>query len=216
MKIAHYRNVTGEFIDITDAFPDPLDVGKFLIPANATKDLPEGTQNHWNGTAWEHLPDYRGQKVYNTLTYNESSIDYLGEIKAGYTLQKPPSFYHKYENDNWAPDESKKTALIEQLSTKINAETDQKILSGFIYQGKEFYLSLENQFNYKSAYDARALLSYPFTVKGKDEFISFANAAEFEAFYLAGFAYVQQCIGEGWAKKEALKTKSMTELLALI
>ena len=46
---------------------------------------------------------------------------------------------------------------VEELKTDIedtiNALTDEKILNGFSWNGKNVYLSSENQFNFKAAYD---------------------------------------------------------------
>lgn len=156
-----------------------------------------------------NLPVGEHQKVDDITVVEVASKEDLDRIPV-------PFIYYKYENNNFIPDESKKQTLIEILNTKINAETDAKVLNDFVYQGKEFYLSLENQFNYKSAYDARNSLTYPYMVKGKTEFLSFANASEFEAFYTAGFSFIQGCITDGWTAKEALNTKTMEELLELL
>lgn len=194
----------------------------FLLPAHASWEAPvgelrEGFIERLNPDTleWSYVSDHRGKTQYNAISGISSIVDYPGDIRVGYTLATPPvnHRYYSYIGGVWIPEESKKTELIQELSARINTETDKKIIEGFIYQEKEFYLSLENQFNYKSTYDARARLSYPFTVKGKSEFVSFADSAELESFYLAGFEYVSNCIAEGWQAKEILKTKTTQELL---
>ena len=41
----------------------------------------------------------------------------------------------------------------EAVIADINAQTDEKILSGFVWEEKPVWLSSENQFNFKAAYD---------------------------------------------------------------
>lgn len=222
MKTCYYYNAYDcAYTGSGNIIADPND-GTYYCPGNATFSVPsiapDGKIAIYNKVTqeWELKENHKGEIVYNTTTKAESNIDYYGAIKEGFTLQKPTSIYHKFESNLWVLDESKKDELVLNLSNKINSDTDSKILNDFVYQDKGFYLSLENQFNYKSAYDARNIISYPYSVKGKTEFISFANAIELEVFYLAGFAYISNCIAEGWTAKEALKTKTMSELFTLL
>ena len=39
------------------------------------------------------------------------------------------------------------------IIAQINANTDEKILTGFVWQDKKVWLSTENEFNFKAAYD---------------------------------------------------------------
>lgn len=57
MKIHHYNETTGEWVGEGVADADPLEAGRWLIPAHATTEQPpepgEGKFVAWNGTAWE-------------------------------------------------------------------------------------------------------------------------------------------------------------------
>jgi len=74
MKIHNYHKLTGEYLSTVDARPDPLEMGQFLTPANATDvDLPTSQANKapvFNGTGWDMVDDYRGEKYYDKTTGN--------------------------------------------------------------------------------------------------------------------------------------------------
>ena len=104
---------------------------------------------------------------------------------------------------------------------RINRETDMRILSGFVWQDMAVWLSTENQFNYKAAYDLAVQSggqSLPVMFKfGTDEetvYHTFTTMEELTAFYLASVSWVQTCLAEGWAQKDGLDTSAYEELLA--
>lgn len=43
--------------------------------------------------------------------------------------------------------------LLKVITDHVDSLTDQKIITGYRWQGKNVYLSSENQFNFKAAYD---------------------------------------------------------------
>ena len=90
---------------------------------------------------------------------------------------------------------------IEDSIKMINEETDEKILNDFVWNGNEFYLSLENQFNFKNLYDLRERKEYPITIKTKTGFTTLNDKREVEEFYLEGVRFVEECLKEGWERK---------------
>lgn len=91
-----------------------------------------------------------------------------------------------------------------------NEQTDETILSGFTYKGMQVWLSSENQFNYKTAYDLAVQTSgasLPVTFKfGTDEepkYHTFTNLEELTEFYTSAVAHVQAALAEGWSKKDS-------------
>lgn len=90
-----------------------------------------------------------------------------------------------------------------------NDKIDNKILSGFVWNGKAVWLSTENQFNYKAAYDLAVQTqgaNLPVTFKlGTDdvpEYYEFSNVEELGDFYTKAMAYVQGVLANGWQEKD--------------
>lgn len=99
---------------------------------------------------------------------------------------------------------------IEEIIKKtINSETDEKILSGFIWKEMPIWLSQENQFNYKTAYDLaiqRGDKALPVKFKfGTDEnpiYYTFDNIEDLTDFYLSLTLYVTKVLNDGWDEKD--------------
>lgn len=93
----------------------------------------------------------------------------------------------------------------------INSQTDARILSGYRYDGKMVWLSTENQFNYKAAYDlavqtAGATLPVTFKLGDDDnpEYVTFESLEALTAFYTGAMQFVQQTLSEGWKAKDSI------------
>ena len=63
-----------------------------------------------------------------------------------------------------------------------NDQTDREILSGFVYEDMPVWLSSENQFNYKAAYDL---------------------AVQTGGAMLPAMKHIQDTLADGWRKKDA-------------
>ena len=70
------------------------------------------------------------------------------------------------------------------------------------------WLSTENQFNYKTAYDlaiqtngATLPVTFKFGTDDNPIFHKFSNMEEFTEFYTASALFIQQTLQEGWDKK---------------
>ena len=92
-----------------------------------------------------------------------------------------------------------------------NRETDKDILSGFTYENVPVWLSSENQFNYKAAYDLAVQTdgqNLPVTFKlGTDDepyYRTFDTVADLQDFYVKAMKHIQDALSEGWRKKDAL------------
>lgn len=100
----------------------------------------------------------------------------------------------------------------------INAQTDEAILSGFVWNDMPVWLSSENQFNYKAAYDlavqtAGATLPVKFKF-GTDDvpcYHTFQTVEELSDFYIQSIQYVQNLLDECWNKKDAFSLDSYQE-----
>lgn len=101
----------------------------------------------------------------------------------------------------------------EEIHTLImswyNSQTDAAILSGFVYKDAPVWLSTENQYNYKAAYDLAVQTggeTLPVTFKfGSDEqpeYHTFDNLDELKDFYVQAVRHIQHTLAEGWKRKD--------------
>lgn len=93
----------------------------------------------------------------------------------------------------------------------INAKTDERILSGFVWNGVNVWLSSENQRNFSEAQRVALMTngqSLPVTFKlgedadGQPLYHEFTTTEELTGFYLSAVAFIQQCLNEGWQEKD--------------
>lgn len=123
------------------------------------------------------------------------------------TREDGSASYMEEELDH-KPDAEEVRSLV---SGWYNAETDKRILSGFEYDGQLVWLSSENQFNYKAAYDLAIQTggqNLPVTFKfGTDDspsYRTFETVEKLQDFYIKVMEHVQTALLEGWKKKDAL------------
>lgn len=123
MKIYHYHPMTKEYLDRGLAEKDPLVDGNWLIPAHATTIEPNAKERKgyvqiFKDSEWVYTKDLRGQKVYSTETKEEKTIDYLGDITSGFTIDKPSDF-DEWNGEKWVKNETKeKERLIAEAESK--------------------------------------------------------------------------------------------------
>lgn len=97
------------------------------------------------------------------------------------------------------------------VSKWYNDETDERILSGFEYDGQPVWLSSENQFNYKAAYDLAVQtngqnlpVTFKFGVEDAPYYRTFDTLADLQDFYMKAMKHIQDALSEGWKKKDFL------------
>lgn len=91
-----------------------------------------------------------------------------------------------------------------------NAKTEENILAGFEWNGMKVWLSTENQFNYKAAYDLAIQTNgatLPVTFKfGTDDapcYHTFNSVGELADFYTKAMTHIQSSLKRGWNNKDA-------------
>lgn len=113
------------------------------------------------------------------------------------------------------PSRSEARADVEAL---VNGMTDKRILEGFVWNGMPVWLSTENQFNFKAAYDLAFQsggANLPARYKlGEDQngnpiYYDFEDVATLQDFYLGCIGWIRQCIAEGWDEKDSVDYDSM-------
>jgi hypothetical protein len=116
--------------------------------------------------------------------------------------------YRKYYDH--CPTAAELKADIESL---INARTDNTILTGYVFNGVNVWLSTENQFNFKAAYDIAVQTggaSLPVTFKlgetadGSPVYHTFDDIDEFTAFYAGAMQFVTAALSDGWKEKDSV------------
>lgn len=104
---------------------------------------------------------------------------------------------------------------IEQLKSyilsAINKDVDQKILSGFVWKDMEVWLSTENQFNFKAAYDLAVMsqgktlpVTFKFGSTSQPTYYAFSSLEDISDFYISAMAHINRCLEEGWRKKDLI------------
>lgn len=101
-----------------------------------------------------------------------------------------------------------------------NAKTDQKILSGFVWNGMSVWLSSENQFNYKAAYDlavqseGKSLpVIFKFGTTDNPIYHTFETLEDITDFYSSAITYINNTLADGWKKKDSLDWSEYETLL---
>lgn len=101
--------------------------------------------------------------------------------------------------------------LREAVAEIVNNAVEEKILHGMTYEGKQVWLSTENQMNYRAAYDMAVRTdgeSLPVRVKmGTDEeptYRDFATVEELGNFCDAVTRHIQTALEEGWKEKDGM------------
>lgn len=124
---------------------------------------------------------------------------------------------NNYETDagTWTETWLSGKPSIEQIKgiilNAMNKEVDQKILSGFVWKDMPVWLSTENQFNYKAAYDLAVMsqgqslpVVFKFGSTNDPIYYKFETLEDISDFYISAMAYINKTLEEGWKKKDSI------------
>lgn len=114
----------------------------------------------------------------------------------------------------------------EMIIAAINADVDETILSGFVWEsdGHQYrvWLSTENQFNYKSAFDlavqtggATLPVTFKFGTADEPEYYTFTTLEELQGFYIQAIQFIQETYQRGWAEKDSIDMSNYTHVVEL-
>lgn len=94
---------------------------------------------------------------------------------------------------------------------EINKITDKTILDGFKWKDMAIWLSAENQFNYKAAYDlafqtngANLPVIFKFGSIEEPIYYKFNTLEELQDFYIESMSYINKQLEIGWNKKDSI------------
>ncbi len=93
----------------------------------------------------------------------------------------------------------------------MNERIDERIASGFTYEGNPVWLSQTNQFNYKSSLDLAVQtngenlpVKFKFGTDDEPVYVVFDTTDKLRDFYKKVDAYIKQTLVEGWQQKDAI------------
>lgn len=101
----------------------------------------------------------------------------------------------------------------ETIEEYVNSNVSNKIINGFVYDGKKINLSKENQMNYKAAYDLAVQTNganLPYKIKTSSlngstaQYIVFNTLEEISTFYLGMNEHINKCLEKGWETKDSI------------
>ena len=105
----------------------------------------------------------------------------------------------------------------------IDERTDDKSEHGYVWSGKPVKLNWENRQNFKAVHDAAAMypeqVSFPKLFKlsdgddGNAVYHTFESMQELAQFYLGGLGWIEQCVEEGFHKKDGFDFTPYEEAL---
>ena len=134
MKIYNYNRDTGEYVGESDATPNPISEGEYLIPACATTDAPPSVSADevavWDkeSNLWTTTGDNRGETVYDTTYGISSKVDYIGSIKDIHTTRERPSEFHHWNGTDWEEDLDEKYEETKNTRNGLLADSDWTVL----------------------------------------------------------------------------------------
>ena len=125
MIIYIYNEINHEYIGEMQAQESPLEEGVYLFPPHTTTIKPSFDDGYVaifdeEKQKWNNFIDNRGKKVYSVVDATSSTVDYIGEIKDGFTLIEPTSIYDtNFVNGKWV---ANKQTKLKELKDVINNE----------------------------------------------------------------------------------------------
>lgn len=228
MKIYHYSAGTREYLGDSMARPDPMDVGSFLVPANATSITPPveraGKARRFNVTSnnWEYVDDNRGSIIWDTVNLGISDVlNVLGGPPTGWTLKTYIPLY-KWDGSNWVPDADK---IRNSKNEEVNMVREKKIAEGVPYsfsdgagtiQTRDFIDSRNIQTNVTIAMALQASgETRPVMVfRDTEDKLHQMTPAQMIAMGVAVGQYGQVIYNRSWEIKELLKGMTIAQVLA--
>ena len=100
-----------------------------------------------------------------------------------------------------------------------NSEIDNTILSGFTWRDIPVWLSMENQFNYKAAYDiafqseGEILPTFKLGSTENPVYYKFERFEDLKDFYVKSLAYVTETLNKGWKMKDTIDWSAYSAIL---
>ena len=123
---------------------------------------------------------------------------------------------------NWRAQTKEKPTreeLQKLLTDTVNKSVADKILRGMTWEGRQVWLSQENQMNYKIAHDQAVQTngaSLPIVIKLGDEYspeyVELKTLEDASRFWDAVVAHIDVCVKDGWKEKDEKIKELLNEM----
>ena len=148
-------------------------------------------------------------KVFSTIS--PKLVEYIGKSswRIRWNVEKQDNLY-TYDEHTF-----KHKPSLQEIKNIIlasyNSEIDNKILSGFVWNDMQVWLSSENQFNYKTAYDlavqtngASLPVTFKFGSSDNPIYYKFTTLEDLTSFYTSAMTHIINMLNQGWNAKDSI------------
>lgn len=137
IRCFYYDSLTFEYTGWSDEY---IHVG-VSMPGRSTDIDPgdeiPGKVAVFTGGAWIQQEDHRGTVVYSTADGMASTVDYIGEIKPGFTQLMPATRFDKWDGEKWVTDtEAQHSAAVDAAEEQRQSLIDAAMASISLIQLK--------------------------------------------------------------------------------
>ncbi|MBR2236336.1 MAG: hypothetical protein IJ887_00425 [Prevotella sp.] len=150
------------------------------------------------------------EKLVQCINHRKHIYQVLWDEKPVETEDNGVQYSYQYTVFKFRPTQEQ---IKEAVIAGIDSQTDMNIASGFVWNGKPVWLSMENQFNFKAVCDKAVKKdgeNLPVKFKlgqdanGNPVYHTFESVEELSGFVDLAEEYVHQCIIDGWARKDSV------------
>ena len=137
IRCFYYDSVTFEYTGWSDEY---IHIG-VSMPGMST-DIDPGNEVAgevavFSNGEWTREPDHRGKVVYSTTNGSATTVDYIGDIKDGFTTDAPSTLYDKWDGEKWVTDtEAQHSAALDAAEAQRQSLIDAAMASISLIQLK--------------------------------------------------------------------------------
>ena len=137
IRCFYYDSFTYEYTGWSD---EHISVG-VSMPGNSTDIDPgedvTGEVAVFGGEGWSWQEDHRGETVFSTTDSSRVTVDYIGEIRDGFTAAAPATPYDKWDGEKWVTDtEAQHSAAVDAAEAQRQSLIDAAMASISLIQLK--------------------------------------------------------------------------------
>ena len=137
MRCFYFDEFTSEYAGWSDEYiHEGVSMPGYSTDIDPGDEIP-GKVAVFTGGAWIQQEDHRGTVVYSTVDGLESVVDYIGEIKPGFTQLTPVTRFDKWDGGMWVTDtDEKHSAAVDEAEAHRQSLIDTAMASISLIQLK--------------------------------------------------------------------------------